>query len=56
MDDPHFSGPSADRPRWTTDSGVAIIGGMGEMGRLFSSFFKDLGFHVGKVAAGPLTG
>lgn len=46
MDDPHFSGPAVARPRWSTASSVAIIGGMGEMGRLFSNFFTGLGFEV----------
>lgn len=47
MDDPNFSGRAPARPRWSTDSSVAIIGGTGEMGRLFSNFFKDFGFPVG---------
>ncbi len=45
MDDPDFRG-TATRPRWNTGSGVAIIGGLGEMGRLFSNFFQSHGFPV----------
>ncbi len=47
MDDHHFSGSAPVRPRWSTDSSVAVIGGMGEMGRLFANFFRDFGFPVG---------
>jgi prephenate dehydrogenase len=46
---PVFTGSPAVHPRWNSDSTVCIIGGLGEMGRLFSNFFSRLGFHV-KVA------
>lgn len=46
---PVFTGPTAVHPRWNSGSTVGIIGGLGEMGRLFSNFFIRLGFPV-KVA------
>jgi len=46
---PGFTGPTAVHPRWNCGSTVGIIGGLGEMGRLFSNFFTRLGFPV-KVA------
>jgi len=46
---PVFTGPTAVHPRWNSGSTVGIIGGLGEMGRLFSNFFTRLGFPV-KVA------
>ncbi len=49
MEDPHFSGPGASAPKWNTSSVVGIVGGLGEMGRLFSRFFISHGFEV-KVA------
>ncbi|MCE5334567.1 MAG: prephenate dehydrogenase/arogenate dehydrogenase family protein [Desulfobacteraceae bacterium] len=46
MDNPHFSSPATVNPRWNTGSVVGIVGGCGEMGRLFSGFFQSLGFRV----------
>ncbi len=43
MDDPHFA---AGPRRWSTSSSVAVIGGLGEMGRLFADFFRSFGFPV----------
>ena len=31
---------------WNTDTKVGVIGGLGEMGRLFCDFFKGLGYQV----------
>ena len=31
---------------WKPDARVGVIGGCGEMGRLFTGFFKDLGYRV----------
>ncbi|MEN6440536.1 MAG: prephenate dehydrogenase/arogenate dehydrogenase family protein [Syntrophobacter sp.] len=47
MDAPHFTGPTTVTPRWSTASGIAIIGGLGEMGRLFTRFFESHGFKPG---------
>jgi len=49
MNDALHSGPAGSRPRWNSRSTVVIIGGQGEMGRLFSKFFSSHGFPV-KVA------
>ncbi|MEM5789508.1 MAG: prephenate dehydrogenase/arogenate dehydrogenase family protein, partial [Syntrophobacteraceae bacterium] len=38
--------------RWNTDSSVAIIGGLGEMGRLFCRFFESQGFKVSAADLG----
>ncbi|MGA3116422.1 MAG: prephenate dehydrogenase/arogenate dehydrogenase family protein [Syntrophobacteraceae bacterium] len=46
MDDPQFCGPTGSSHRWNERSAIAIIGGQGEMGRLFSKFFSSHGFHV----------
>ena len=46
MDDPHFAGPAATETHWSTESGIAVIGGLGEMGRLFSKLFESNGFRV----------
>jgi prephenate dehydrogenase len=46
---PAFSDPSIGHPRWDSGSAVGIIGGLGEMGRLFSELFSRQGFRV-KVA------
>ena len=46
MDDPHFCGPTSSSCRWNKRSVIGIIGGQGEMGRLFSNFFSSHGFHV----------
>ena len=35
-----------ERPRWGAGSRVGIIGGMGEMGRLFTRFFENCGYQV----------
>ncbi len=43
MDDPHFAG---GRVHWSTESTVAVIGGLGEMGRLISNFFRSFEFPV----------
>lgn len=43
---PGFTGPPVVIPRWDRASTVGIIGGLGEMGRLFGNFFSDLGFPV----------
>ncbi len=47
MGDPNFSGSAPLSLHWSTDSSIAVIGGLGEMGRLFANFFKDFGFPVG---------
>jgi prephenate dehydrogenase len=44
-----FTSLPVPQPRWNIDSTVGIIGGLGEMGSLFSNFFTGLGFPV-KVA------
>ncbi len=49
MDDPHFCSPAVSSLRWDKRSVVGIIGGLGEMGRLFSKFFSLQGFQV-KIA------
>ncbi len=41
--------PSAMSTRWSERSIVGVIGGLGEMGKLFSKFFSSHGFQV-KVA------
>ncbi len=41
--------PTATSARWSERSIVGVIGGLGEMGRLFSKFFSSHGFQV-KVA------
>lgn len=46
MDLSHFTGPIEASARWGMDSGIAIIGGLGEMGRLFTRFFESHGFTV----------
>ncbi|MHC1727641.1 MAG: prephenate dehydrogenase/arogenate dehydrogenase family protein [Syntrophobacteraceae bacterium] len=46
MNNPYFSSPPAASPRWHSGSVVGIIGGLGEMGRLFSGFFEKHGFQV----------
>ena len=46
MDETHLCGPLSPTLRWSKSSSVAIIGGLGEMGRLFSEFFSSHGFHV----------
>ena len=45
--DPAFPQPkgSADR-HWGAGSRVGVIGGMGEMGRLFTRFFQDSSYQV----------
>lgn len=45
MDIP-FAPSGSDTVRWSSGSTVAVIGGLGEMGRLFSAFFSGLGFPV----------
>ena len=46
MADSHFCGQTTSVPQWNECSTVGIIGGLGEMGRLFSKFFSSHGFHV----------
>ena len=46
MDVAHFCGPTSSSPQWNKRSIIGIIGGLGEMGRLFSKFFSSHGFHV----------
>ena len=46
MADFHFCGQTTSVPQWNECSTVGIIGGLGEMGRLFSKFFSSHGFHV----------
>lgn len=46
MNNPDFSCPPAAAPRWHSGSTVGIIGGLGEMGRLFTAFFENHGFRV----------
>ena len=46
MDDAHVRGISESTLRWNTHSKVGIIGGQGEMGRLFTKFFSSHGFNV----------
>jgi len=41
----NISNPSTPR-FWNLDTKVGVIGGLGEMGRLFADFFKDLGYQV----------
>ncbi|MGO8942564.1 MAG: prephenate dehydrogenase/arogenate dehydrogenase family protein [Syntrophobacteraceae bacterium] len=56
MDGPHFCGPTSSSRRWNKRSVIGIIGGQGEMGRLFSKFFGSHGFHVNIADLGtPLT-
>ena len=56
MDGPHFCGPTNSSRRWNKRSVIGIIGGQGEMGRLFSKFFSSHGFHVNIADLGtPLT-
>ena len=42
----HLCGQTRSSPRWNKRSVVAVIGGQGEMGRLFTKFFSSHGFHV----------
>lgn len=46
MDATSLCGPASSSSRWDRHSIVAIIGGHGEMGRLFSKFFSSHGFPV----------
>ncbi len=46
MDASSFSGPADSGLQWNEQSTVGIIGGQGEMGRLFSKFFSSHGFQV----------
>jgi prephenate dehydrogenase len=46
MDEVNLCCPNSSSPRWDERSSVAIIGGHGEMGRLFSKFFSSHGFHI----------
>ena len=46
MDASCFSGPVDPGLQWNEQSVVGIIGGQGEMGRLFSKFFSSHGFQV----------
>lgn len=47
MDVSSFSGPEGDPGlTWSSRSSVGVIGGQGEMGRLFSKFFTSHGFQV----------
>jgi len=56
MDASHFTGPAAVTPRWDSGSSIAIIGGLGEMGRLFTRFFESHGFRPGTADLNtPLT-
>ena len=56
MSGPHFCGPTSSSRRWNKRSVIGIIGGQGEMGRLFSKFFSSHGFHVNIADLGtPLT-
>lgn len=41
-----FSVTGSGGPRWNNCSTIGVIGGQGEMGRLFSRFFAELGFPV----------
>ena len=56
MDGLHVCGPTNSSRRWNKRSLIGIIGGQGEMGRLFSKFFSSHGFHVNIADLGtPLT-
>ena len=46
MADSHFCGETGSMPPRNESFTVGIIGGLGEMGRLFSKFFSSHGFHV----------
>jgi prephenate dehydrogenase len=46
MDEPQVCGQAGSSHQWDKRSVIAIIGGKGEMGRLFSKFFSSHGFHV----------
>jgi len=46
MDELPFGCPSISDSQWSNRSTVGIIGGLGEMGRLFSRFFESHGFKV----------
>ncbi|MDR3568360.1 MAG: prephenate dehydrogenase/arogenate dehydrogenase family protein [Syntrophobacteraceae bacterium] len=46
MDASSLSGPIDPGLQWSEKSAVAIIGGQGEMGRLFTKFFTSYGFPV----------
>jgi prephenate dehydrogenase len=52
MDDLSKCKPDSSIPRWTERSTVGIIGGLGEMGRLFSKFFRSHGFQVNVADVG----
>jgi prephenate dehydrogenase len=45
----NISGPAQPGLRWNTQSAVVIIGGQGEMGRLFVKFFSSHGLPVSVV-------
>ena len=46
MEDAHQLGPDSSTLKWDVRSKVGIIGGRGEMGRLFAGFFSSHGFPV----------
>ncbi len=49
-----FSGSRGSDLQWNKQSPVGIIGGQGEMGRLFSNFFSSRGFRVNVVDLGTV--
>ncbi len=51
QDFPHFLPEQGDdeSQRWVRGNRIGIIGGMGQMGQLFGSFFEAQGYQVDRL-------